>query len=400
MVDLRLDDDLAGFRAEVRAFLADEMSPARTAGHEDPSDLTGLDITFEREHQRRAGERGFLGISVPAEYGGGGRPLSWKAVYSFEAAYFDAPSIDTAITLCGAPLLAFGSEEQKQRFVPAMVRGETQWCIAYTEPGAGSDLAAIEATATPVAAGRQRSGYVLRGHKSLVTGAHKSQWCLTIARTDPSVPARKAMAMFVVPLDAEGVSVRRRETANGWTLCDVLFDGVRLPADALLGGERDGWRQLTASLVEERSGAAWLGWATRLLDDLEAWARRAERTDAWQPMAALRADLAVGHRFAERTFSHGAGALTATPDSAAAAAMAKVWATELLQRIAHAALDLAGIEALAWSPLFAAQRPDVPLGGRIAYEVLERIHGTISVGANELQRDTIARGLLQKAGGR
>src|ERR1700730_5998451 len=96
-VDFRLADDLAAFRAKARAFLETEMAPERVAGHLDPSDLTGLNASFERQHQRRAGAAGFLGISSPMDLGGGGRPQSWRALYMFEAAYHDAPSIDTAL---------------------------------------------------------------------------------------------------------------------------------------------------------------------------------------------------------------------------------------------------------------------------------------------------------------
>jgi 3-oxocholest-4-en-26-oyl-CoA dehydrogenase alpha subunit len=392
MIALRLPDDLAAFRAEVRSFLADEMRPARTRGHADPSDLTGLDLEFERAHQRRAGERGYLGISAPPGLGGGGRPPSWKAVYSFEAAYHDAPSIDTAMTLCGGPLIAFGSPEQHERFLPAMLRGEVLWCIAYTEHDAGSDLAALATAARD----GDNGGFVLDGRKALVTGAHKADWCLTLARTDPDAPPRAAMSMFIVDMTAPGIEVRRRETANGWTLGEIDFDGVRLDAGSLLGERDKGWRQVTAALVEERSGMAHLGWAARVLDELAAWARDAERDDAFEPLAQLHAELAVGFRLAERVLVTQDEGRPGGSD----AAMAKVWATELLQRIARDGLALVGPDALAWSALFADTRPEVPLRGRLAWEVLERIHPTISVGANELQRDTIARLALGLGGGR
>src|SRR6185369_6757281 len=93
LADLRLPAELAAFRAEVRAFLDEEMAPERIRGHLDRSDLTGLDAEFERAHLRSAGERGYLGIALPAEYGGGGKPSAWKAVYDYEAGYHDAPSI-------------------------------------------------------------------------------------------------------------------------------------------------------------------------------------------------------------------------------------------------------------------------------------------------------------------
>jgi alkylation response protein AidB-like acyl-CoA dehydrogenase len=305
-------------------------------------------------------------------------------VWAFEAAYHDAPSIDTAMTLCSGPLLAFGTDEQQQRFIPPMLRGEVLWAIAYTERGAGSDLSMLETTAQ---LDPDTGGYVLRGEKALVTGLHKADWALTIARTDPDAPPRKGLSMFVVDLHEPGVERRRRATANRWTLGELTFDDVLLPPDALLGARDAGWRQLTAALVEERSGMAWLGWATRLLDKLDRWGRDAGRSDALERLAARRAELAAGYRLSERVLTRQDAGEPATVD----AAMAKVWATELLQRIARDALRLLGADGLVWSPLFADAPPDVALGGRVAWELIERIHPTISVGANELQRDTIAR---------
>jgi alkylation response protein AidB-like acyl-CoA dehydrogenase len=270
-----------------------------------------------------------------------------------------------------------------------MVRGETLWAIAYSEHGAGSDLSLVQTTARA-----EGDGYVLDGDKALVTGSHKADWCLTIARTDADASARRGLSMFIVDLHAPGVELRRRATANGWTLGEISFRGVKLGSDALLGELHGGWRQLTAALVEERSGMAWLGWAARILDELDEWSRTAiprgeAPSYALEVIAELRAELAGGYRLAERLL---ALADTGQP-GAVEASMTKVWATELLQRIARTALDLVGADGVVWSPLFADEPPDVPLKGRVAWELIERIHPTISVGANELQRDTIARSL-------
>jgi alkylation response protein AidB-like acyl-CoA dehydrogenase len=382
---LGLTPALDGWRREVRDFLADEMADA--PAHQDPLDLTGLDETFERAHHRRAGARGYLGISMPAAVGGGGRPPSWKAMYSFEAAYADAPSIDTALVLCGAPLLDFGSPDQHERWLRPMVRGELTGCIAYSEPDAGSDLAALTSVATP-----DGDGWVLRGHKALVTGAHKADVCLTAARTDPTVPTRRGMSMFVLPLDLPGVEVTRRATMNRWTLSEIVFDGVRLGPDALLGERHRGWSQMLQALGDERSGAAHLGWATRLVEDLHRCAPNDPR------VAQLRVELEAGLRLGRRVLALADGAhaepgvtpLDALPAPAAvanpivAAAMSKTFVTELLQRIATVGADLEGLDGLRWGTLFDG-------GSRFAYELVERIHPTISVGANEVQRDTIAR---------
>ncbi len=393
LLELRLDESQRAFRDEVRTFLATEMRDAAACA--DPRDLTGCSLEFELAHQRRAGERGFLGVSVPQAHGGGGRAPSYRAIYSFEAAYHDAPSIDTAMVLCAAPLLAFGTDEQRAQFLPPMLCGDVLACIAYTEPGAGSDLTAIETLAVP-----DGDGFVLSGEKALVTGAHKSTWCVTIARTDVDAPTRDAFTMFLVPLDAPGVTVRRRPTLNGWTLGEIRFDDVAVGAEAVLGAVGRGWSQMTAALVDERSGLAWLGWATRLVERLATWTSTLTdpdlRRDAVAMVVSLHTDLAIGLRLAERVLSmQDAGA-----NVNAEAAASKVWATELLQRIAREALDLVGTEALTWAPVIGEPAAEVPLGGRIAWEYLERIHPTISVGANELQRDSIARAAFAREAAR
>lgn len=390
-LELRLDAEQRAFRDDVRSFLAAEMRDA--TDHTDPLDLTGCALDFERAHQRRCGERGYLGISVPAEMGGGGRPPSWRAIWSFEAAYHDAPSIDTAIVLCGAPIVAHGSDDQRARHLPPMLRGEVQWCVAYSEAGAGSDLTAVETLAVP-----EGDGFVLSGTKVLVTGSHKSEWCLTIARTDVDAAPRDAFTMFLVPLDAPGVTRTRRVTANGWTLGEIRFDDVTVGRDAVLGEVGRGWGQMAAALLDERSGGAWLGWATRLVDALTAWTRTITdpvlaRTAA-DAVVDLHTDLAIGYRFAERVLAVQDAGRPANAEAAAA----KVWATELLQRIARTAVDLTGLDALVWAPVISEPVPGVALGGRIGWEYLERIHCALSVGTNELQRDSIARAAFAAEG--
>ena len=269
--DLRLAPDLAAFRDTVRVFLRREMAAGHTAGHRDPTDLTGWDAEFERTLLRRAGEAGLLGVSLPTEYGGGGRPRSWQAVLSFEAAFHDAPLIDTAAALVAPTILAFGTEAQCDAFVPAAAAGTVNVCIAYTEAGAGSDLSNVATTAQKQQPGsvlNGEPGYVLNGEKVLVTGAHKAEWCATIARTDPESSGRRGLSMFLIDLRTNGMTVERVPTANRWTLGTIRFDDARVPTDALLGVEGDGWRQLTAALLGERSGTAWLGWATRNLEAL------------------------------------------------------------------------------------------------------------------------------------
>ena len=141
--DLRLAPDLTAFRAEVREFLLSAMAPARTGVTRIVADLTGWDEEFERSILRAAGDAGILGVSVPVEYGGAGHSPSWQAMVAFEAAYHDAPLIDTAAALVAPTVVAFGDDAQRAELVPATCLGTVTVCTAYTEAGAGSDLSNI-----------------------------------------------------------------------------------------------------------------------------------------------------------------------------------------------------------------------------------------------------------------
>jgi alkylation response protein AidB-like acyl-CoA dehydrogenase len=377
--ELCLSGELAAFRDRARAFLRAEMDRMRLERRRDFFDLTGWDADAERELLARAGATGLVGVSLPVEYGGGGRPRSWQAVVSFEAAAHDAPLIDTAAVLVAPSVLGFGSDEQRTSFVPAAAAGTTTACIAYTEAGAGSDLARVATTAVDDGQG----GFVLDGVKVLVTGAHKADWCCTIARTDPESSGTRGLSMFLVEMDTPGIVVERVPTANGWTLGTVRFERASVPGTALLGTRDDGWRQLGAALLGERSGTAWLGWASRNVQALVETCRGTDDALARDAVADLVTRLFVALRLSERV-------LTLQDEgvpSAVEAAMTKVCVTELLQRIARVGDGLLG-------PAVATERGwfgDRSLPAWFAYETVERLHPTVSVGANEVQRTTIGQ---------
>lgn len=382
--------ELDAFRAQLRAFFAEAMSPASTAGHSDPADLTGLDEAFERALHARCGELGYLGLSIAAEAGGRDLPISYQAAFNFVAAVCGAPTIDTAMTLAGHPIVEFGSERQREWFLPPMLRGEVEMCIAYTESMAGSDLSAIEAVALP-----DGDGYVLTGTKVLVTGAHKADWCCTVARTDPDGPPRRSMSMFLVDMTAPGVTVRRRPTMNGWTLGEIRFEAVRLGSDAVLGEVNGGWRQLVSAVQAERSGTFYFGFATEVLELLVRHVRSASRHGrpllddelVRDRVAALHVELQAGMSLARRTLAM----QERGEPNGVYASMTKVYATELLQRLAQLATEIAGLAGCVRGELFGPPPRFAAGRGRFAWEYLERVHGTISVGSNELQRDGIAQ---------
>jgi alkylation response protein AidB-like acyl-CoA dehydrogenase len=370
---LTLDPEVEAFRAEVRTFLADALR----GGHRDFADLTGWDERFEREVVRAAGAAGFLGVSLPVELGGGGKPPSWQAAVTYESAYHDAPLIDTAAVLVAPTVATFGTDAQRDTVVRAACMGMINACIAYTEAGAGSDLSNVATTATA----QDDGGFALDGEKVFVTGAHKADWCCTIARTDPESRGKRGLSMFLVDMRTPGVEVERVPTANRWTLSTIRFERAHVGPDALLGGVGGGWRQMSGALLAERSGVAWLGWATRtleaLLDRFEGTGDRVVRAH----LAELVTQWFVAVGRVERVVAlQDAG----TP-SFSDGALSKVCLTELLQRIGRVGATALGPDAITAPGWFGS-----PLPEWLAYDVVERLHPTLSVGANEIQRTTIA----------
>ncbi len=350
-----------------------------THADRDLRDLTGWSEGFESVVLGKAGAAGLLGISLPVEHGGQGRPRSWHAVVSHEAAYHDAPLIDTAVALVAPTVIQFGSPAQKEAFLPPAIAGTINACIAYTEAGAGSDLAAITTTAFPTA----HAGFVLEGEKVLVTGPHKAQWACTIARTEAGTERQHGLSMLLVPMATPGVDVERVPTANGWDLGTIRFTHAEVGAGTLLGEQGRGWKQLGAALLNERSGMAWLGWARRNLEALLEHTRGTADRRVRDGLAALVTRYWLGMRFAERVlWAQDAGGAPVVES-----ACSKVWATEILQGIARLGARVLGPETLAAPGWFA----EPPLGRWFAYEAVERLHPTLSVGANEIQRTTIAQ---------
>jgi hypothetical protein len=386
VTDFRFSPEAEAFRVEVLDWLA-TFEPELAAHNSDPSDLTGLDEKFERLLQTDAGSRGWLSL-----------PLEFQAIFNYEMARADAPLIDTAMTLSGAAVEKFATSETHTLVLESMRAGFVEACSAYTESGAGSDLTGLATTAM-----RDARGWILDGTKTLVTGAHKADWCVTIARTEANAVPRDAMSMFLVDMRLPGITVHRHRTMNGWTLDDIEFAHVELGPDALLGVEGNGWRQMGAALAAERSGMFWIGFARHLLDLLCQFACTTVRDAvilADDPLVIdeigrLEADWSAAELLSRRALwsqMHGI-------DDALAPAMAKVVTTELLVTIAQSATEIAGQSGLVWAPLFSGDDVEgAAAGGRFAWEFLERVHGTIGGGANEVHRDVIGTILLGRIG--
>ena len=195
-------------------------------------------------------------------------------------------------------------------------------------------------------------------------------------------------------MEAEGLSVRRRPTMNRWTLGEITCDGVKVGPDAVLGAENEGWRQLAAAVATEGGGMFHIGFARHLFDTLVSYITSthgdvslSEDPIIRDRIASLHGEVDVAERLAKRAIWMQEDG----QDNMVFAAMAKVYATELLQRLALAATDIAGVDGMLYRPLFGPASSTSSGDGRFAWEYLERVHGTIGGGTNEIKRTLIAQ---------
>jgi len=262
----RIPAEDEALRAEVRAFLADAVQAlpphvrARSWGG------------YSTEFSRRLGARGWIGVTLPPQYGGAGRSAFARYVLVEEFLACGAPvgSHWIADRQSGPLILKYGTEAQKQFYLPRICRGEAFFCIGMSEPNAGSDLASVKTRAVPDA-----EGFVLNGQKIWTTNAHHCHYMIALVRTSGAAEDRhKGLSQVIVDLSLPGVTVRPITDLSGDShFCEVFFDNVRLAPDALIGREGQGWEQVTAELAFERSGPERLFSSIVLFDEWLAWVR-------------------------------------------------------------------------------------------------------------------------------
>jgi alkylation response protein AidB-like acyl-CoA dehydrogenase len=247
-----MNDD---FRARARAWLAGN-APRRASG-EDDGESGQITIADQKAFQAKLYDAGFAGITWPKAYGGQGLTGAEQMAWSQESRDYDLPNgaFFIGLSMPGNTLLELGTEEQKKRYLPKMLRGDEIWCQLFSEPGAGSDVASLQTTAV-----RDGDGWIMNGQKVWTSGAQFSDYGAILARTDPTKPKHNGISMFIVDMHAPGVTVRPLKVATGHSpFNEVFFDNVRIPADALIGEENKGWDAAVVMLRHERIAIGMMG---------------------------------------------------------------------------------------------------------------------------------------------
>lgn len=265
-MDFSYPAEVQHFREELCAWLSDHLSEdviraGRVRG-EDPDAFA-----VRRAWDAAVADAGWGAVSWPCEYGGRGATVLEQLAYAEETARLRAPLPLNVIGLnnIGPAIMQFGTDDQKVRLLPRMVRADDIWCQGMSEPEAGSDLASLRTRAT-----RDGDHFVVNGQKIWTSLGHHADWCQLYVRTDPEARKHQGISCLIVDMTLPGIEARPLVTLNGATdFAEVFFHDVRVPADALLGPLHGGWQVATTTLSHERAGAARLYAAMRLqLDDL------------------------------------------------------------------------------------------------------------------------------------
>jgi alkylation response protein AidB-like acyl-CoA dehydrogenase len=380
---LTLTPEELELQADVRAFLADH---APTAG-DVPHDLEAR-MAFLREWQARCYERGYVGRSWPAEFGGGGRPPSEQIVVDQELAAAGAPDFPNVVGLdvIGPSLIAFGNDEQRGRYVGKILSAEEVWCQGFSEPDAGSDLASLRTRAV-----EHDDSFVLSGQKTWVSWGQFARRCGVLARTDPDAPRHKGISMLIVDMEATGVEVRPMTQITGHAeFAELFLDDVAVPKENLLGRRGEGWKIALHTLGHERGTAAlprqvklrtWLdrlvavAGARGLLDDDH---RQVQLAQALIGVEVLR-------HHAYRTVGEFLNGGAVGPDSSTV----KLLMAEAEQRLASTALEVLGSTLHAGEP---EQRDENDFWNETyLYSRAATVYG----GTQQIQRGIIADRILQ-----
>lgn len=391
------------FRAEIREWLAEALAGEWGA-------LAGLGGPG-REHEahderlawnRHLAEHGWTAVGWPTEYGGRGLSLWQQVIFHEEYARSDAPAGVNHLgeQLLGPTLIAFGTDEQKRRFLPEIVAVRELWAQGYSEPGAGSDLAAVQTRAClDESAADGRGEWVVDGQKVWTSMAHEADWCFVVARTEPGSERHRGLSFLMVPLRQDGVDIRPIEQLTGGSeFNEVFFSGARTPADHVVGDVGAGWGVAMGLLGFER-GVSTLGQTVGFARELDQVVARAKTNGSFDDpvvrdrLAGLTAELSAIRSFALRSLALVAGGEDSAAGGGAGSIFKLAWAG-WHRRLGEVAMDVAGPEGLltrAGRGLDDAGPYDLDAHQRLfLFSRADTIYG----GSDEIQKNILAERVL------
>ena len=389
-MDLDFNREELAFRDDVRTFLRDRL----------PGDVRerirrGDDSRINEDilgWQRILHAHGWGAPTWPAEFGGTGWDKTRQYIFETECAIANAPpQLAFSIKMVAPVLMRYGTREQQQRFLPPIIDGTEWWCQGYSEPGAGSDLAALKTRAE-----REGDHYIVNGQKVWNTLGQYADWIFCLVRTDSSGKRQRGISFLLIDMKSPGISVRPTRLLDGtFEVNEVWFDNVRVPVPNRIGEENDGWTYAKFLLGHERTNIAGIGASKRELGHLHTMAR--SRSRGGRPLIE---DVSFASRLARVEIELAALEITNLRVIFAEAkqhapgpeaSILKIRGTEIMQRISELQLEALGARALVFAPADRSDE-DVPRATE-AYLNLRKL--TIFGGSNEIQRNIIAQMILK-----
>ncbi|HEV2310643.1 MAG TPA: acyl-CoA dehydrogenase family protein [Acidimicrobiia bacterium] len=375
-----LTPDQRALQAELRRYFASLMTPARRA------QLTGGEAGGEayRDLVRQLGKDGWLGVGWPTAYGGQGRTPMEQYLFYDEANRAGVPLPLVTLNTVGPTLMQFGSEDQKQAFLPKILSGELHFAIGYSEPGAGTDLASLRTRAV-----RDGDEYVINGQKTFTTGGHDADWVWLACRTDPDAPKHKGISIILVPTDVAGFKHTPIWVLGGGHTNATYYEDVRVPVGNRVGNENEGWKLITRQLNHERVALGPAGRLERHLDAVRRWAQETRLADGrrvadqpWVQMTLARV-YAVCDALKLANWRV-ASDLAAGGLNPADASSMKVLGTQGQVECLRLLLEVLGPAGY-----LAGDTPEAVLRGQLEQAYRQAPVGTFGGGVNEVQREII-----------
>jgi alkylation response protein AidB-like acyl-CoA dehydrogenase len=384
-VDFDFSPEQRAFAKEVEQFLDENEDP-------EVFDLTRenmaqiVDTPPRRAFMAKMGERGWLGMTWPEEYGGSDGEGVYEYLLNEALARRGGPQIGKGVGIIGKTILAHGNERLKREFLPKILRNEVEFAVGYSEPDAGSDAASMKLRAT-----RDGDGWRLNGQKTWTTSAHFAEWIWVGARTDPDVPKHFGITLFLVPLDHPGITVRAIWTMGDERTNDVFFDDVFVHDDYVVGELNKGFQYISEALDLERFTMftySPIQQRLELLCDYVSTATLDGRPLKDDPVVRSRIAQLVTQAEVARVLGLRvvAASMKGGAPPTVESSMYKVYATELSKRLANAAMDIVGHEAQ-----LRVGTEDAPMGGRTESTYRYTVLDTIGGGTSEVQKNIIAR---------
>jgi alkylation response protein AidB-like acyl-CoA dehydrogenase len=333
-------------------------------------------------------DAGLAGPSWPRVYGGMDLSFDRQVIYQEEFARARVPGpMGTGVGIAGPTIITYGTDEQRRRWLPAMLRGDDTWVQGYSEPGAGSDLQALRTTAR-----REGDEYVVNGQKVWTTQAVHADTIFALVRTGSQESRQKGISYLIIDARAEGVEIRPlRDITGGHAFCEIFFDEVRVPVTGRIGEENDGWRLVRTSLGHERAAGAMNQAAMyrRVLDELIELAK--ERGAVRDPLVRDRlADFEVRVRVMRYNAMRIIGDIMARGEPGPASSVSRLLITKFEQDLHEFAVGMLGPAGL-----LTRGSPYAPQRGRWLGGFLRTRASTIGAGTAEIQRNTVAEQVLK-----